>query len=150
MNEGNKLAYCECCGAKMVEYKHSISKSLLRVLVGILRVTVENGCAEFEVCQLIKLTHNQLSNMHKLKYWGLIEKPPGDDNEGKGGCWVLTEKALKFLRGEIQLQKYVVTYRNSVQRFEGECLLVWEVTGGWWYRPDYVSHSKPHHSLGTA
>lgn len=135
-----KEIICELCGAKMVEYKHGLSKGLMRVLHKVIQAC-DGRIDEFEFKD-IKLNYNEGSNFQKLRYWGLIEKV--GDADGKGGIWKLTEKALSFSQGNLTLQKFARTYRGNWVAYEGENVGIEEITGGWKYRPDYAREALPH------
>lgn len=137
MSARNEIGECEYCGAKMVEYRHTLSKSLLRPLVRFSRL----GKGYHSPSKQEKMTHSQLANWQKLRYWGLIAKAP--DETGKGGYWEITELGWGFLRGEYRVQKYAWTYRGDWRRFDGETQTVDQITGGWKYRPDYAREAVP-------
>jgi hypothetical protein len=130
---------CPHCGAKMVEYKHSISKGLARALAKVVRAT--RGRSRFEISEC-GLTYSERENIRKLQYWGLITKAP--TNSGKGGEWIITTIGMDFLKGTIKVQKSVWTYRGETIRFEGPHINITEVTDGWKYRPDYAREAEPH------
>jgi hypothetical protein len=90
----------------------------------------------------LNLNISQQTNFYKLRYWDLVEK--SDPDSEKGGVWNLTERGKMFVRGEITVNKVVISYRGKMVRFEGEEIAVYEITDGWKYRPDYVRESEPH------
>lgn len=132
-----KDSVCECCGAKLVEYKHSLSKGLARCFYRI----IQAGPGEHELSEL-GMTYSQRSNFSKLKYWGLVAKI--GDPSGKGGKWIVTNKGWNFAYGEIEVPKTVWTFRDAVQRFEGDNVSIETITGGYKYRPEYAADAKPH------
>ena len=136
----NKTKVCECCGAKMVEYKHGLSKSLVRSFAIVVKHFAPNRHFSFSDCT--DLTYNQASNMQKLRYWGFIEKPEND--AVKGGEWVITQHGLDFLMGKIAVPHNAWSYRGAFQRYEGTVETVDEITGGWKYRPEYAKESIAH------
>ena len=131
---------CPHCGAKMVEYTHSLSKSLVRAFFKAFRASASTGF--FEVSQLPGMTHSQLANLQKLRYWDMIRRAP--DSSAKGGGWFITWRGRDFIEGRILLSKKVITYRAEVVKFEGRQVFVQDVTGGWKYRPDYAREGRPH------
>lgn len=137
MSSRNEIGVCECCGAKKVEYRHGLSKSLLRPLVRFSRY----GSGYHNPSDMKGMTHSQLANWQKLSYWGLIEKAP--DETGKGGFWRITPAGWSFLKGRNPLAKYVWTFRGEWVRGDGPAMLVSEVTGGWKYRPEYAREARP-------
>jgi len=124
----------------MTEYKHSLSKNLLLGFGRVVKANAPNNRFSFKNCDF--LSYSQASNLQKLKYWRLIRKPP--DDEPKGGEWIITDLAFVFLAGECTLNHSVWTYRNVVQRYEGELQNVMQITEGWRYRPDYVADRVDH------
>ena len=135
---------CSNCGATMVEYKHGMAKGLARILA---RIAIDLKGVPGEVLfgdyvNGNKMAHTPLSNLHKLHYWGLLDKVVRPD--GKGGGWYFTEKGLAFVTGEIKIAKNVWTYRSKFVRFDGPDIGISEVTGGWKYRPQYAKEAVPH------
>lgn len=135
---------CEYCGAKMVEYKHGLSKGLMRVLYRVI-LLCGGVVNEFEIKD-VALSYNQRCNFQKLRYWGLIKKI--GDFDGKGGTWALTSKGLSFACGELFLPKFARTYRGELVAQEGESIKVEDITGGWKFRPEYADDAIPHKPKG--
>lgn len=131
---------CPTCGGKMVEYTHSLSKSLVRAFYKAFRASDSIG--SFKVSQLPGMSHSQLANLQKLRYWDMIRKAP--NSNAKGGEWIITRRGRDFIEGRISLSKKVITYRAEVVKFEGVQVSVQDVTGGWKYRPDYAREGRPH------
>ena len=121
---------CECCGAKVVEYCHSLCKGQARALYLFAKA---GGKSELKD---LKFTHSQRCNFPKLRYWELVYK---DDN-----TWHMTQKGMDFLRGNILLPKKVWTYRGEVERYEGDDTSIQDVTGGWKWAEDYAREAVPH------
>lgn len=128
---------CPHCNAKMVEYKHGLSKALVEGLTRLankgIRVNIKD----------LGLTRNQWDNFQKLRYWDLVEKANPNGNQ-KGGWWMVTILGIQFLKHGIAIPKTVVTYRGSRIRFEGENVFVNQVVEGYMYRNDYIENSAPH------
>ncbi len=135
-----KVKLCPHCGAKMVEYKHLLSKNLLRGFVRVVKAHAPSHRFSFKNCE--NLSYSQAANLQKLKYWRLIDKPVDDD--AKGGEWVITDLAFQFLAGELRIRPSVWTYRSVVKRYEGEPVTIMQITEGWRYRPDYVEDRVDH------
>jgi hypothetical protein len=104
--------FCNECGAKVVEYKHGLSKGLLR---GLFRLAQAGG-GPINI-RTIGLTVDQLTNFQKLKYWNLVVK--SNPKSTKGGDWHITDVGWAFLRGQITLSKYVWSFRGAPIRFDG-------------------------------
>jgi hypothetical protein len=130
---------CETCGAKVVEYKHGLSKGLVRVLYLIAQAGLPGSTISMSE---VKLTYSQRCNSQKLRYWYLIEKV--HDELSKGGDWRITQRGSDFLQGKISLPQYVWTFHGEQVRYEGRYRYIDQVTGGWKWRPDYGREAIPH------
>jgi hypothetical protein len=130
---------CPECDAKMVEYRHSLSRSLASCL----HVFANRG-GTIEFSQVNdEMTFNQKNNFQKLQYWGLITKIFDVDGRVEG-LWSLTPGGYQFLQGRVSVSKSVWTYRNKVSRFDGDQVFITDLG----YEPyrrreDYVADEKP-------
>ena len=130
---------CETCGAKVVEYRHGLSKNLVRVLY----IIAQGGkVGETVSMSDLKLSYSQRCNSQKLRYWYLIEKV--HDQDSKGGDWRVTQRGSDFLQGKLSVATHVWTFRGDTVRFEGRYRYIEETTGGWKWRPDYAREAIPH------
>jgi hypothetical protein len=133
----SKSEVCECCGAKVVEYMHSLNKPMVESL---LKLRVAGWKANIDK---INLTSNQRNNFQKLQYWGLVEKYY-EGGERKAGVWKLTIKGGLFLDGEIGIQRHVITYRGKVRNYLGDEMNVSDfVDVSYWQKKDYIETSRP-------
>lgn len=138
MEDHREEELCDHCGAKVVEYKHGLSKGLVASLVTFAQRGDAMKLAE------AGLTYPQRCNFQKLRYWELVEKV--GDPAGKGGTWRLTEQGKKFLSGAVGLPHQVWTYRGRVRRYEGAEVTIRDVFKGEWrytYRPEYAREAQP-------
>jgi len=114
-NSNMRSRRCECCDAKIVEYKHNFNKGLA---IGLQRLAQHGGC---EHLNKLKLNYNQRCNFQKLRYWGLVKQNLGDKTgKPKKGYWKLTTKGELFLNGLDSISSSVWTYRGNPVRFDGE------------------------------
>ena len=132
---------CECCSAEQWEYRHSLTKALLN---GFFRL-LEQGSGDYRI-SLIRIngkqmTHSQLANFQKLRYWGLAKQA---DGENKGGYWHVTNRGILFARGEKKLPKWAWTYKGRVISGDGKEIYVNEADSDWEWRDDYVRNRVPH------
>jgi hypothetical protein len=100
-SENNKI--CECCGAKMVTYKHKINKG---ATIAMKRLYDMGGKAHLE---LLGLTYNQRCNFQKLRYWGLAHNSDGKKN----GVWELTGMGENFVEGKTAVMSHAASYRGD-------------------------------------
>jgi hypothetical protein len=129
--------HCETCGAKIVEYKHGLSKGLLRGLYKLAKA----GGGPINL-NTLGMNYNQQSNFQKLRYWGLVEKSNPDCL--KGGDWNITAKGWSFMKGEISVHKQSWSYRGVFVRYDGEKIAFKDVTDGYQYRPEYAQEARAH------
>ena len=137
MNGTNKKK-CPHCSAPMVEYAHTLSKGIVRAFIK--AVMHAHPGKTFAISE-VDLTYSQRENIRKLQYWGLMSKVGGKE---KGGDWMISDRGMRFAKGETFLPVKVWTYRGTVQRFDGEDKYIQDITGGWKYRPDYAREAQPH------
>jgi len=129
---------CDCCGAKIVEYKHSFNQSLAGSLY---KLYTQNGKANVSK---IGLTAVQWTNFQKLKYWGLVRKAERDDLTKIGGVWELTQTGLDFVEKGTSIKKSVWSYRGKTVRQEGDTVFFFDLHEAYMRkRPDYAGDAKP-------
>lgn len=132
--------HCQSCGASMVQYKRSLSRGLAN---GLKRL-VEAGGVAVPVCSL-NLNNSDYSAFAKLRLWRVIEKIESQkDSKGRGGYWSVTERGWQFVRGEIEIPKFVMEYRGVVISEAAETVAIQAVSEGWWYRDRVIAESIPH------
>ncbi len=130
---------CECCGAKLVEYRHGMSKGLAR---GLSIFFLAYGETAGEIGKL-DMTYSQRCNFQKLRYWGVVEKIGKPD--GKGGVWKVTPLGIKFLSGATNVPSTVWTYRAKVVEREPDGYVAFiRLIPGWQFRPQYAREAVAH------
>jgi|APGre2960657373_1045057.scaffolds.fasta_scaffold00818_24 hypothetical protein len=138
-NDRKSPRICECCGAKIVEYRHSFNQSLASSLY---KLYSQQGAANISK---IGLTAIQWTNFQKLKYWGLVQKAEREDHTNIGGVWKVTQAGLDFVERGTGIQKQVWSYRGKMVRYEGDTIFFMDLHDDYIRkRPDYVADSKPH------
>lgn len=135
-----KEVECFHCGRRMLEHKQGLATGLVRSLYMVAEVQRDTGKPVF--LRETRLVHEQKANFNKLKYWGLVKM--GRTDMVKGGDWLVTDKGFQFLRGELSVVKFVVTYDNRVLRTEGDNIFISDITDGWKYRPAWGRDAEPH------
>jgi hypothetical protein len=128
---------CPHCGAKMVEYRHSMTVPLVTGLRALLR----GGGGPINIKEL-RLTRNQWDNFQKLRYWGLVVQVEVDGLRKKG-VWQITNRGQSFLFNEGSIPKQVWTYRGTFKRASDAKVRVTQVVDWYEKREDYISHSRP-------
>lgn len=123
-----KSKVCECCGAKMVEYKHSLNVGLVIAL----KKLVHHG--KPATLKELNLYVNQFNNFQKLQYWGLVDK-----NENYE--WVATKLANDFFNG-YSIPKSVWTYRGKFIRADEKTVNIGELRIEYKKKLDYAREAK--------
>lgn len=133
-----KIKICECCGAKMVEYKHILNKGLVSALYELGRYREPVALTELEI------TRNQWTNFQKLRYWGLVEKKRTMTGAGTG-CWFVTSIGRDFINGSIAIPQIAWSFRGESIRLEGRNILFSDIyTPEYRQRIDYARDSEVH------
>lgn len=130
--------FCERCGAKMLKYRHKLNKPMVRALLKIYSVYGENPVRISEV----GLTHNQICNFQKLRYWGLVDKFKDNAGDRRGGVWFITMKGSLFLENRCALPLRVWTWRGEKCDEEQEQASILEIDAGYQFRPEWVEQAK--------
>jgi len=131
----NVIGECECCGAKNVEYRHGLTASLVKAL----EIFIEKNEYGLSL-EESGLSHTQICNFQKLRYWGLIDRIPYSSE------WYVTDSGVDFINGVSYCRRHVWTYRGEFVRFEGEFGKITDVYGGWKTRVEYAQEAVPHFS----
>lgn len=94
---------CPHCGAKMNRYRHVLNRGLVSSLI---KLAQAGGQAKMSS---LDLSYNERNNFQKLQYFGLIRK-----NEDMAHVWIMTDKALNFLRAGLKIESVVWTFRSKL------------------------------------
>lgn len=138
--------HCSHCGQRMPRiHKHHLNTGLVKALYAMRRAS---GMNPIRVSNIHGLTHNQLCNFTKLKYWRLIETVPVTDTQTEDGVWALTDKGARFLENELAIPERVSTRLDEVQEYTGEMLKATQVWEGYlmpidWARNRMVVQTVP-------
>lgn len=131
--------HCPHCGAKTVEYRHTLNKQML----GVMLLLKRNG-GVMTMDQLVRsnISFNQKNNFQKLQYWGLIEKVK--TAEKQKGVWGLTLSGYDFLLNKLGVYKSVWTYRNQFVRGDEPIVFAKDIDPEPYRQiEDYVADERP-------
>jgi len=132
--------FCECCGAKVVEYKHSINQGLVNSLYKLYQA----GGGPINLHE-IKLLKTEWTNFQKLRYWNLVSKVEREDKSHIGGAWQITRLGRSFIQNGVGIQKSVWTFRGETTKYEGNTIFFNDLHDKEVKKkPDYARESKPH------
>lgn len=130
---------CECCGAKIVEYRHAFSESLAICLY---KLYEANAVVNIKH---LGLTRNQWDNFQKLRYWGLVVKATDEKGKRIGGYWSITLSGVAFIEEGTGITKSVWTYRGETVRFEGDTVFFKDKhLAGYTQREEYAEEAVAH------
>jgi len=125
---------CQCCGAKLVEYHHFLSRLLVNSLVTFWE---EVGSASASLKDT-RLSFSERTNFQKLRYWGLVVKGR------QPSTWSISSDGRAFLKGLLQMMEHAVTFRGELVRLEGRLVTAEDVVGHTYQgREDYAREATP-------
>ena len=125
-----EIKRCKLCGSRLIQYRHVLNKPMIEALYTLSRCGGTANIAE------INITHNQICNFQKLRYWGLAAK------EKESGVWYVTKRGYGFLAGYESVPKRVVTFRGNLVKYEGDQVCIRDFfEEDYWKRIDYIRNS---------
>lgn len=144
-NQGEGV--CRACGAEEVTARHTLSPMLVEALYKFREAVFHYGRNRIhfrddmgaEGCAF-KLSFDQINNMSKLRYHGLIAH--ADKENTRSGFWVLTSRGNQFLQGEIQIPRVALSRNDRVIGHEGESISIKDIEGGKWLVRDTSEHPE--------
>jgi len=110
---------CDHCGQKIQQtHKEMLTKHKLTILKVAAQHVMSTGVNDFRMRDMGDFTTSpsDYNNFSKLRFHGLITpvKDKLSDRKIKGR-WLITRNGWAFLRGELDIPKYVMVRNNSVQ-----------------------------------
>jgi hypothetical protein len=128
--------HCECCGAKLVEYKHLLNQGLVQALHQLSLNKTPIPLTD------MMISRNQWTNFQKLRYWGLVGKEMTAEGYGTGR-WFVTGMGRDFIEGNIAMPRNAWTFRGETTRLDGDDIWFQDsFNGNYRKRKDYAEDSK--------
>ena len=93
---------CPCCTRMAKVYKRKIHKAMAKSLVDLYK----NGGSQGFVHWADVSTSGNLAN---FRHWGIIEEETNSESK-RTGFWRITSKGKEFLKGEISVPMYSLSY----------------------------------------
>lgn len=109
--------HCDRCLRVIKVYKYGLSTMMAGIMKAMAKATKETGVREIDM-ETLGLTHNERSQLSKMRQHGLIVQPKNADGVKKARHWLITTKGWQFLRGE-DIPAKVVVFDNQVLGHEG-------------------------------
>lgn len=101
------------CDATTVSYRHKLNRGLV---AGLRRLDEAGGLSKLAE---INLTHWQVTDFQRLRYFGLVEKFRQDGKRVKG-MWSITPRGREFLAETVRVRGTAITFRNRLVGIEDE------------------------------
>jgi hypothetical protein len=121
---------CPNCGQKVREaHKETLNKHKLSILQIAASYVVNTNVNDFSLDDLSGNTNNY-NNWQKLRYHGLIHHVRNSRGLVKRGHWLITRNGWAFLRGELDLPKWVLVRDNTIVDRSGRLINVKDVYRG--------------------
>lgn len=114
---------CHSCGQPIKEtHKETLSKQKLTMLQTAARLVMETGVNDFRKRDVgdFASSPTAYNNFQKLRYHGLITQVKKDGVKHRDR-WLITRNAWAFLRGEIELPKWVMVRNNHIDENFPRC-----------------------------
>ena len=132
------IKHCECCGAKIVEYKHLLNKGLVSALY---QLSLNDD--PVPLTDLV-ISRNQWTNFQKLRYWGLVAKELTAEGYGTGR-WLITAIGRDFVEGRTAMPLHAWTFRGETIRIDGPNIKFRDAfTENYRKRKDYAADNQIH------
>ncbi len=120
---------CEACGQRIREVRaHNMNKHLLTLLKAGAKVVMDSGVNDFRRADLDSEV-SDYTNLSPLRYFGLIHRVK-KDGVVQRGHWLVTRNGWAFLRGEIEIPKYIKVRDNKIESRAPETVHVKDVYRG--------------------
>ncbi len=123
---------CTDCGQPHVvklAHKETMNKQKLTMLKAAAARIIETGNNQFKLSELDG-DANQYTNFQKLRYHGLIHHYKNAAGDRVKGQWLITRNGWAFLRGELDIPKYVLVRENHIDSRADTTLSVRDVYYG--------------------
>lgn len=133
------LRRCTCCQASLSKSEHTLTKGMIDGLIkfadACLTLNVRVVNPRTGLPPQYRLTINEMTNWTKLRFFGLVAKYKVDGIH-KEGKWVVTRNGWKFLKGDLQVPRYIKTFRNTIIEKSVEQISIVDING---FKPIFPS-----------
>lgn len=110
---------CTECGKPHVvqdSHKESLTKIKCSMLKAAAELVKRTGKNDFKKSDLPEQNHSEYANFQKLRYHGLIAQVKVNGVKMRDR-WCVTRNGWAFLRGELQLPKFVMVQNNTTLEY---------------------------------
>jgi hypothetical protein len=121
---------CEHCGQELKQARReTLNKHELSILQTAAHHVAETNVNDFQLDDLSGSV-NHYNNWQKLRYHGLVHHVRDSRGQTKRGHWLITRNGWAFLRGELDLPKWVTVKENAIVQRSGRLINVRDVYRG--------------------
>lgn len=121
---------CEKCGQRVKQaHKETLNKKLLTGLQQASSMIITSGSNDVDLHAFID-DYNIYNNFQKLRYFGLIHHVRDAQGRKVRGHWLITRNGWAFLRGELEVHKWVKVLDNEIRERSPELAGVRDVYRG--------------------
>lgn len=111
---------CPCCGQRVARYKRSLNSGMLKALDWMCFHTRCSTEQEINIPRDAPIYVTANREYARLYNWGFIVRVANDDPaKHTSGIWRLTEKGVKFRRGEIKVPKCYYMFDRKIDKDGG-------------------------------
>lgn len=110
---------CPCCKQRVQIYKRKLNKTMVRTLALLAvkqnkqALVHHNRTGFIHAPTVLKEHAGYAREVGKLAYWGFVEEGTSQTGDGRhAGLWRVTEEGYAFLRGQLEVSRYVKVYNG--------------------------------------
>lgn len=121
---------CHTCGQKVKQaHKEHLNKNLLTGLQAAAKSIMDSGGNNFDLHELFD-QYSIYNNFQKLRYFGLVHHVRNQHGQTLRGHWLITRNGWSFLRGELEVHRWVKVRGNVIVERSPELISVRDVYRG--------------------
>ena len=130
-------ACCPVCERWGKVYKRPLNATMVRTLMWLWHLS-DHGRRWVDVpheARKAQGTYDHTKQYSTLKHWGFLDHKENSDNPltKESGVWKPTYKAGAFLRGELVVEKYALTYNDKSYGMDGDLVTPSDILKGFNY-----------------
>jgi hypothetical protein len=103
---------CPCCGQRVQVYKRKLNRTMVRTLALLaIEQNKRSRPGYLHAPTILKEHAGYAREVGKLAYWGFVVEGSGKRGDGgHAGMWQVTQNGFAFLRGQLEVKRYVWVY----------------------------------------
>jgi hypothetical protein len=121
---------CPCCTQMVKRYRRKFNSGMARGIIFAYKLDKVLPDQYFHSNTINKLANGQDIEFSKLRYWGLVEQMPNENEKKKhSGMWRITDKGRQFAKGQIDIESHVLLFKKKLYGFDGDKINIREALG---------------------